>query len=331
MMPSSAPPPSTFPNPLGGSAAEASILDDPGRLVNAILPWAISLVFHITVFLFMFLVVWVVQARREEQLLPISHAELSDDFDPAMFQGLDDPRLEVSEELVPIQGQAIYDQPIDLLREVAAAGHGAAGGSGGDGIAIIGIGAGGGTGELSQYGLSTVGLGEGPSFFGLGRGELDTRRICYVVDRSGSMVDELDYVKEEVRRSIERLHRVQQFHIIFFSGGPPIESPPGRFVHAIREYKAQAFEFVSTIEADGSTDPGPALGRAIQLGADLIYFLTDGEFQPDVLEKLRIWNKDKKVRIYTIAFVRRNGEDLLRQIARENKGEFKFVSEDDLD
>ncbi|MCZ6654232.1 MAG: VWA domain-containing protein, partial [Planctomycetota bacterium] len=181
------------------------------------------------------------------------------------------------------------------------------------------------------YGLSTAGLGEGPSFFGLGRGALHARKICYVVDRSGSMVDELDYVKEEVMRSINRLHRVQQFHVIFFSGGPPIEAPPKKFVHAIKNYKKQAFEFLSTIEAGGSTEPSKAMSRAIRLGADLIYFLTDGEFAPTLVEQLKKWNKDQKVRIYTIAFLRRNGEDLLRQIARQNGGEFRFVSEDDLD
>ncbi len=85
------------------------------------------------------------------------------------------------------------------------------------------------------------------------------------------------------------------------------------------------------IEAGGSTEPSKAISRAIRLEADLIYFLTDGEFAPTLVEQLKKWNKNQKVRIYTIAFLRRNGEDLLRQIARQNGGEFRFVSEDDLD
>lgn len=298
------------------------ILDDPGELLNAILPWVISLVFHVFVFLLMFLIVWVVRVTGTDEPLPISEARLSEYLDDTISANLANPDLQPPEEFIPISEQSVTDQQLDLLSEVATVAK--------SDLSIIGIGAGAASGDLAQYGLSTAGLGEGPTFFGLGRGEMHARHICYIVDRSGSMVDELDYVKEEVVRSVNRLHRVQQFHIIFFSGGPPIEAPPKKFVHAIKNYKKQAFEFLSGIEAGGSTEPSKALSRAIRLGADLIYFLTDGEFSPDVVQQLRRLNKEHKVRIYTIAFLRRNGEDLLRQIARENGGEFRFVSEDDL-
>ncbi len=293
-----------------------------GTLLNSALPWAISLVFHVLVFVLMFLVVWVVQANRAVEQLPISDARLSDYFDEPMSRGTQNPDLEVAQEAVAAVSRSSTEQRIDLLDEVTPQPR--------TDLSIIGIGAGSGGGELAKYGLSAVSLGEGPSFFGLGRGETRARKICYIVDRSGSMVDEFDYVKEEVARSISRLHRVQQFHVIFFSGGLPLEAPPRKFVHAIHEYKKAAFEFIEAVEASGSTDPIPAVGRAIQLGSDLIYFLTDGEFSPDLITRLRDWNRDHSVRVYTIAFVRRNGEDLLRQIAQENGGEFRFVSEADL-
>ena len=300
-----------------------SILDDPGQFLNALLPWAISLVFHVMIFLLMFLVVWVVRVTGMDEPLPLSEARLTEYLDDTIAPGLQNPDLQLPDEIVPFNRESTAEQKLDLLSEVTAVNK--------SDISIIGIGAGAASGDLTKYGLTTAGLGEGPSFFGLGRGALHARKICYVVDRSGSMVDELDYVKEEVMRSINRLHRVQQFHVIFFSGGPPIEAPPKRFVHAIKEYKKQAFEFLSMIEAGGSTEPSKAMSRAIRLGADLIYFLTDGEFAPTLVEQLKKWNKDQKVRIYTIAFLRRNGEDLLRQIARQNGGEFRFISEDDLD
>lgn len=310
-------------SPDGKSTERPGIWDDPGELLNAALPWAISLVFHIMVFLLMLLIVWAVRVTGTDEPLPISEARLSEYLDEATAVDLLTPDLRKPEEVVPVEQQDLTEEKIDLLSEVATATS--------TDISIIGIGAGTASGDLSQFALSTAGLGQGPSFFGLGKSELHARKICYVVDRSGSMVDELDYVKEEVVRSINRLHRVQQFHIIFFSGGPPIEAPPRKFVHAIKDYKKQAFEFVSMIEAGGSTDPSKAISRSIRLGADLIYFLTDGEFSPEVVEQLRKWNKDQQVRIYTIAFLRRNGEDLLRRIARENGGEFRFVSENDLD
>lgn len=270
----------------------------------------------------MLLVVWVVQVTGPDEPLPISQARLSEMLDQPKLTSLRTPDLEVARTEVPVETESFSDAQLDLLNEVAAAQND---------LSIIGIGAGTAGDALSSIGLASGGLGEGPTFFGLGKGETKVRKICYVVDRSGSMVDELDYVKEEVVRSISRLHRVQQFHIIFFSGGPLIEPPARRFVHAIREYKNRAFAFLNTIEAAGSTEPAPAMKRAFKLGADMIYFLTDGEFDPDLVKRLRKWNKDQKVRIYTIAFINNKSEDLLRQIARENGGEYHFVAEDELE
>lgn len=322
-VPSSSSQPPSADGPAFLSPEKPGLLDDPAELINAVLPWAISLVFHVMIFLLMFLIVWVVQVTGTDELLPISEARLTDSLDDALYWKSSSPDLERVEKIVQVEKEQVPNEQIDLLSEVASLTT--------SDISIIGIGAGAASGDLAKFGLSTAGLGEGPTFFGLGKGAQHARKICYIVDRSGSMVDEIEYVKEEVMRSISRLHRVQQFHIIFFSGGPPIESPPGKFVHAIREYKKQAFEFLSTIEAGGRTNPVRAMGRAFHLGADLIYFLTDGEFSPELVQKLQGWNKDQKVRIYTIAFIRRSGEDLLRQIARQNGGDYTFVSEHDLD
>ena len=91
----------------------------------------------------------------------------------------------------------------------------------------------------------------------------------------------------------------------------------------------QALELANSIAPEHLcmmiSDPWSWAGKVKNAGG---LFL--GEFSPEVVEQLRLWNKEDKVRIYTIAFLRRNGEDLLRQIARENGGEFRFVSEDDL-
>ena len=70
------------------------------------------------------------------------------------------------------------------------------------------------------------------------------------------------------------------------------------------------------------------------MGPQLIYMLTDGDF-PDnnrVIEEIRKLNKDKKVKINTIAFMDRGEqyEKLLKQIADENGGLFKFVSDAEL-
>ncbi|MCG3138409.1 MAG: hypothetical protein HJJLKODD_02273 [Phycisphaerae bacterium] len=307
---------------------EESIFQDPGELLNKMLPWGISLLTHVFLFLLMFLVVWVVQVTGMDKPLPIPTAGVEDLFDENMMGGSENPDLKVTQNNVPVSAQSVSNQQLDLLREVGMSGEGD--------LSIIGIGAGSTGGDFADFGAGS-GQGDGPSFFGLGRGATNIKKVAYVVDRSGSMTDVIDGLKEEIKRSIDRLHRVQQFMVLFFSNGPPIEVPPGQFVLAHKQYKDRAFEFIDKIEPGGSTDPIQAMSRAFYAKPDLIYFLTDGEFSPELIEKLHVWNKDKKVRIYTIFFKTSNmgylGSDpeaLLRQIARENSGDFRSVSEEDL-
>ena len=85
-----------------------------------------------------------------------------------------------------------------------------------------------------------------------------------------------------------------------------------------------------TVSPEGSTHPEKAMRKAILAQPDMIYFLTDGEFHPSLLEKLDKWNHNRLVRIYTIAFFDQVGKELLERIAREHGGEFKFVSENDM-
>ncbi|MFH0982470.1 MAG: VWA domain-containing protein [Planctomycetota bacterium] len=216
------------------------------------------------------------------------------------------------------------------IRGLRADGGGAAGVGGPrrGGLSIMGLGAGG--GDLGKYGLG-VGTGDsGPQFFGLGGTARGAKNIVYVVDRSGSMIGTFGAVREELMRSVERLRRSMRFHVIFFNAGPPLENPPKKLVHAAREEKAALATFLTGIQPQGNTDPIPAMRRAFAVSPDVIYFLTDGEFDPQLVEELRKWNVDKRVRIFTIAYVSQRGAALLEQIAREHNGQYRFVSEYDL-
>jgi hypothetical protein len=146
------------------------------------------------------------------------------------------------------------------------------------------------------------------------------------------MLESFDYVRRELKDSIRQLVPQQQFHVIFFNMGPPVESPPKKLVQATPEAKAQAFAFLDGIVPAGQTDPTDALERAFALvpKPELIYFMTDGEFDPSVLEKLREWNGKRAVHINTIAFLYELGAPLLKQIAQEHGGHYRFVSEEDL-
>ena len=197
-------------------------------------------------------------------------------------------------------------------------------------LPVVGIGTGG--ADFSKYGLTSGGA-SGPTFFNTGGAQArGARRIVYVVDRSGSMIDTFDMVVEELIESVQGLGRSQKFHVMFFNTGAPVENPPRRLVSAIGSQKKAFFEFLQSdaVLPQGSTDPHDAMSRAFQLKPDLIFFLTDGEFDPALLAQLEQWNKDRQVKIFTIAYFNREGAALLEKIAREHGGTFRYVSEDDL-
>jgi uncharacterized protein with von Willebrand factor type A (vWA) domain len=192
------------------------------------------------------------------------------------------------------------------------------------------IGPGGGGADFGGF----EGLGDGPGgcgFWGVGgKRDQEARKIVFVVDRSGSMTDSIDYVKFELKRSIGELGEEKEFHVIFYSSGPPLEMPTRRLVNATDRNKQLAFEFIDGIIAQGETDPSKALERAFEVKPELIYLLTDGEFDKAIVGLVKKQNAGGQVTVHTIGFLYRMGEQVLKQIAEENGGNYKFVSEKDL-
>ncbi len=154
--------------------------------------------------------------------------------------------------------------------------------------------------------------------------------IVYLVDRSASMTDSIEPLKRELKRSVGELQPMQKFHIIFFSEGKPVEGPAGDLTWATGRNKERYFKFLETIRAQGRTDPQWALQRALQLNPDLVYLLTDGIFPEKMANQMIEWARLHKVKINTIAYVLESGGSLLRRIAEQTGGIYKFVSEEQL-
>ena len=180
------------------------------------------------------------------------------------------------------------------------------------------------------------------TFFGTASGA--ARKILYVVDGSGSMTDYFDCAKYELKRSISRLDEGKEFHVIFFSSGTPVEMRARGLVPATARNKQAALEFVDGMVAQGETDPSEALERAFVCKPDLIYLLSDDEFEDGVVHLVGRLNAGRKVTVHTFGFIWKNAkrfersdgvvfktvEKAMRQIAEQNGGMYKFVSHEDL-
>ncbi len=184
-------------------------------------------------------------------------------------------------------------------------------------------------------GLQDDGLGggsAGTSFFGISsRG----RRFAFIVDRSGSMSEQQNIVskmyiaKRELIRSIESLPDYASFHIVFFSSEllqPPMQQGWSRARPTlVRRYT----RWLDTVDAQGGTIPRPAFLQVFALSdrPDVIYFLTDGEIPDFTAEDIAELNRHgRPVVINTIAFGNPASQDLLKEIAEQSGGIYRFVS-----
>ncbi len=338
----SLPQPKVPPNAVQGSAAPTSMdapegasdgqedelhaEDDVVMTAMAhVMPWVISLFFHVGLFLIMVFAVMIVVVEEGSAQVIIPDAFMSDDPGARMN---------------PNKTKSLKNQQKKLVRKQFSKKETTVKTKRPRLIALQGVGTP--SGDMSPLGLNTGGA-KGPrsTFYGSGG---NAHHVVFVIDRSGSMIDTFDFVRNAMGRSISRLKEVQDFHIIMFAAGPPIEFGQRRLVPATREYKLQAARFLKKIHTRGRTNPIPALLRAFDVldksnkrPGKLIYLLTDGEF-PDnekVLAAIRARNRDHKVLINTYLY----GGDVAQQhpeavkvmqtIARENGGRFLAITDQD--
>jgi hypothetical protein len=166
------------------------------------------------------------------------------------------------------------------------------------------------------------GGGAGYSFFGL---QASGDRVVFVVDVSGSMKGRRLYrARQELTRSLESLRTDQQFFVIFFSDGAlPMASD--KMLPATSENVSETIKWLKRVDSGGGTNPLPGLLMAMQLDPDAIFLMTDGKFDPQIVWAVEQAKPVKPIPIYTISFASRSAEALLRAIAEQTGGDYRFV------
>jgi hypothetical protein len=206
---------------------------------------------------------------------------------------------------------------VDAIPAVEGAMKGSSGSGAGAGRfdAVAALGAGGGGGG-----------GKGVGFFGT-RSRADT--VVFVVDMSGSMNDgrRFDRAVDELIRSLNSLEPHQKFFVYFFNAVtfPMLGQRNAKLTPATPGNRTKVIKWIKTLQPDNDTAPEDALERALRLKPQVIYFLTDGEIPPTTRDTVAKFNREHKTVIHTIAFVTEEGAEMLKGIAKDNKGKYKFV------
>lgn len=185
----------------------------------------------------------------------------------------------------------------------------------------------GGSGSGEAFGLS--GGGAGTSFFGVSS---SGTRFAYIVDKSGSMGEhsKMSVAKRELSKSIQSLPDYAHFFVVMFSNRimyPPFQEG---WMKAKKSTVTRVIRWLNNeVDPGGGTEPRSAfhLVFALEVRPDVIFFLTDGEITNFTAEELAALNgRGKRVVINTIAFGDPSSQVLLKKIASQTGGVYRFVS-----
>jgi hypothetical protein len=186
------------------------------------------------------------------------------------------------------------------------------------------------TGGLPGLASGTPGTGNGTTtFFQIAT---QGKAIVYVVDRSASMGLDggLATAKRELLASLERLPSTARFQVIAYNRTalPLRINGQSGLVMATPDNKRCVAALLEGMEAEGSTEHFAALRRALALGPDVIFFLTDADnLRADHIRAITSLNHGRSV-IHAIELGRpsgAHGDLLLYALAQDNRGCYKSV------
>lgn len=184
-----------------------------------------------------------------------------------------------------------------------------------------------GGGDVSTGGMGESGSGSGAAtFFGV---EARGNRFAYIVDVSGSMTvgGKIEALKGQLAGSINALLQNASFFVAAFSTDAYALGGEVKWWPASDDKRSEATRGIAGMRGDGGTEPLPGFKMvyALRPKPDAIYFMTDGEFDPDVEIQIRRMNIEWKIPIHCICFVSNASEDMMKRIAKDSGGTYSYV------
>lgn len=174
----------------------------------------------------------------------------------------------------------------------------------------------------------TAGTGSGPvtRFFGISaRGQ----RLVYVLDASASMGREGLLIRacKEVRASLQQLPRSVRFQVLVYRGvATPLLAGQADWLEPSPKVLGAVNQALDALVAEGKTDHGEALKKALTHQPDVIFLLTDADdLTPEHLRLAALHNRHGAI-IHTVemAVGNRGRPGMpLQRLARDHGGEYR--------
>ena len=308
---------------------EESLTEDVRRTMGVMAPWATSFLFHLGLVVLALLLVWMVYepGPDEETLIGVSEKQTT----VVNYESTSD-----SESTEPSGGETAVDpmaleidDPLPISKEPALnIGGKRATPTGGPYI-----------GDPSAQGSGLFGVGDGPDTGG--PPGAPGNKIIFLIDASGSLVDSMPHVLQELKRSVQSMPAGKDFNVIFFENGQPREIP----VPSLGWKKSgpgTAKQMLDWLDAGhitprGKTDPRRAIQLALNYQPRVLVILSDNitgagrhEINRDQLLGFFESTPGPKPVVHTIQFLATDQARTLAQLATRYGGSHKFIDERDL-
>ena len=310
-------------------AEESTVGDEVTETTLAMLPWVTSIILHVGLVVVAFFVVWstITSVDEEEVIIPVvtlsptPGAPISIEKAERVKKKTQAKRA-ISRAKTPSISRSMKSKVSMKTNLVGAKG-------------ALGS-------KASPFAASVGAAAEFKTTF-MGNNGGNARRIVFLVDASGSLIDTLPAVIVELKRSISELSSKQSFTVIFFSGDKLYEPAPIGLKKATSQTKARVSNWADTIIPRGKTDPVKAIKQALRYKPQLVFLLSDnitgkGLHQIDQRRLIKEINDANRARtkICTIQFLypdpltRLGLPGTLERISEETVGTYKFVESSDL-
>ncbi len=153
--------------------------------------------------------------------------------------------------------------------------------------------------------------------------------FVFIVDNSGSMRGERFYrAVMELNSAINGLQKDQKF-FVFFYNSVAVPMPVSGFRKlqpASDRRKKRAVQWIARQQTMGGTMPQEAVKMGLKMKPQVIFFLTDGIMPRDVRTTFQKYNtRSIRTIVHTIAFQSRVGEPILKGIAEDHEGRYRYV------
>ncbi|MEX0746210.1 MAG: vWA domain-containing protein [Phycisphaeraceae bacterium] len=312
---------------------KASVGEEINNVFMAMLPWGVALMFHAALILIAAFVAWVtvLAPDEDEVIIPVMRFSESP---PEQFEVEPDRVEEQTEREVSRRERPEATRQSDAEQRVEVA------------TTLVGLE---GAADTSPFATGSSGdFGDG--MFGTPTG--NARRLVFCIDASGSLIDTLPHVIDELKRSVQSLSDQQQFTVVFFQGDDVLEPRPPGLRNATSRNKQDVIEWVDldsyNVIPGGRSNPVNAVRQAMRYRPQLIFLLSDnitgsGRYeiaQRNLLLEIDRANNSNTI-INTIQFLYRDplelrgGTSTMKLIAERsgtegNRGVYRFVSAEEL-